>query len=154
MIKFFQPWCGHCTRMKPDWDRLAEEAHPSVFIADIDCSQETQICLEEGIDGFPTIKVYKDGSEDTYNDGRDFNSLKTFVDEQLAQKCLATKAAETCSRKAIKYITKWNEQDKENRKKEIIRLEGMAAKSMTTDLKTWLRERIIILKQITDKDEL
>lgn len=140
--------------MKPDWDRLAEEAHPSVFIADIDCSQETQICLEEGIDGFPTIKVYKDGSEDTYNDGRDFNSLKTFVDEQLAQKCLATKAAETCSRKAIKYITKWNEQDKENRKKEIIRLEGMAAKSMTTDLKTWLRERIIILKQITDKDEL
>ena len=154
MIKFFQPWCGHCTRMKPDWDRLAEEAHPSVFIADIDCSQETQICLEEGIDGFPTIKVYKDGSEDTYNDGRDFNSLKTFVDEQLAQKCLATKAAETCSRKAIKYITKWNEQDKENRKKEIIRLEGMSAKSMTTDLKTWLRERIIILKQITDKDEL
>jgi thioredoxin-like negative regulator of GroEL len=154
MIKFFQPWCGHCTRMKPDWDRLAEEAHPSVFIADINCSLETQLCLEEGIDGFPTIKVYKDGSEDTYSDGRDFNSLKAFIDEQLAQKCVASKAAETCSRKAITYISKWNEQDQDSLKIETIRLERMAAKSMTADLKAWLRERIIILKQLTAKDEL
>lgn len=61
MIKFFQPWCGHCTKMKPDWDRLAEEAHSSVFIADVNCSDEEDLCKENAVSGYPTIKVFKDG---------------------------------------------------------------------------------------------
>jgi hypothetical protein len=29
--------------MKPDWDKLADEAHPSVFIADVNCSDEADL---------------------------------------------------------------------------------------------------------------
>ena len=37
MIKFYQEWCGHCKRIKPDWDQLAEdeEANPNVMIFDV-----------------------------------------------------------------------------------------------------------------------
>lgn len=43
MVKFFQSWCGHCKRMKPDWDRLAEEANDSVLIADVDCGDQGDV---------------------------------------------------------------------------------------------------------------
>ncbi len=45
MVKFFQSWCGHCKRMKPDWDRLAEETSDSVLIADVDCGIEQEVRL-------------------------------------------------------------------------------------------------------------
>ena len=42
MVKFFQSWCGHCMRMKPDWDKLAEES-PCVVIADVECGAEQDV---------------------------------------------------------------------------------------------------------------
>lgn len=35
--------------MKPDWDKLAEESHSSVFIADVNCSNEDKLCQDNGV---------------------------------------------------------------------------------------------------------
>ncbi len=44
MIKFYQSWCGHCMRMKADWDRLAEEeSNDSVLIADVNCGEQKDV---------------------------------------------------------------------------------------------------------------
>jgi Thioredoxin domain-containing protein len=43
MVKFYQSWCGHCMRMKPDWDRLAQEAPSDVFIADVHCEDQQDV---------------------------------------------------------------------------------------------------------------
>ena len=37
-VKFYAPWCGHCKRLAPVWDQLADTAHqtlPSITIAKV-----------------------------------------------------------------------------------------------------------------------
>ncbi|CAG5134546.1 unnamed protein product, partial [Candidula unifasciata] len=44
-IKFFAPWCGHCKKLIPVWEELAEAFHDQpVSIAEIDCTQNEDIC--------------------------------------------------------------------------------------------------------------
>ena len=147
MIKFYQPWCGHCTSMKPAWDEVSESADKSVFIADVNCSEQDELCSQVGVQGYPTIKVYKDGEVTDYKGGRSVEDLSEYVDTQLATKCDITKLEETCSTKAVPYAAKWKDKDTASIQKEISRLSGMANKSMTAELKGWLRERLHILNQ-------
>ncbi len=55
MVKFFQSWCGHCKRMKPDWDRLAAEANDSVIIADVDCGVQGDVSF--GLSYFWLVRI-------------------------------------------------------------------------------------------------
>jgi len=155
MIKFFQSWCGHCTAMKPAWDELADTVDSSVFVADVNCGDQEELCEQVGVSGYPTIKVYKDGEVSDYQGGRSVEDLLEYVDSELAVKCNVNNMKESnCSEKAVKYVEKWTAKKKEENgasvmEKEMARLQGMAGKSMTPELKAWLRERLNILTQLT-----
>ena len=153
MVKFFQSWCGHCMRMKPDWDQLAEETTSDVLIADVDCGAQSDLCEENDVRGYPTIKYYVDGVEHAYEGGRSLDELSAFVSDELAAKC-TFEDFENCSEKAKKYITKWSDKTSADKKKEIERLEKMSTGSMKAELKKWLMERKKILKSGIDGDEL
>lgn len=77
--------------MKPDWDKLAESFADSEtqLIADVDCTAEGEpLCGQFGVEGFPTIKWGDPtGDMEDYEGGRDFQSLKTFADENLKPQC-------------------------------------------------------------------
>lgn len=50
---------SHCKAMAADWEKLAEEiTDPNVMIAEVDCTAEDseQVCDENGVEGFPTLK--------------------------------------------------------------------------------------------------
>jgi len=74
--------------MKPDWDKLGNEykGSPGVVVADVDCTVHQALCGEYGVQGYPTLKVFMaDGAKqgEAYNGGRDFASLKKYVDSKL-----------------------------------------------------------------------
>lgn len=82
-LKFFAPWCGHCKKMKPDWDRLMEKyADSETLVADVDCINEGKpLCDKVGVQGFPTIKYGDPNNLQPYPGGRDFESLDVFTQE-------------------------------------------------------------------------
>ena len=81
-VKFFAPWCGHCKKMKPAWDKLMEEYEDSetVLIGDVDCiGSGKPLCDEVGVQGFPTIKYGDPDNLEAYQGGRDFDALDEFA---------------------------------------------------------------------------
>jgi protein disulfide-isomerase-like protein len=89
-VKFFAPWCGHCKALKPDWDKLISEfaSSTTALVADVDCTTEGQeLCETYGIQGYPTLKWGDPSDLQDYQGARDFESLKSFAEENLKPIC-------------------------------------------------------------------
>lgn len=90
-IKFFAPWCGHCKAMAGDWEKLAMDYQSSTeaLIAEVDCTNDVNqsICTENGVQGFPTLKYGNPAALEDYEGGRDYESLKSFAQDNLKPTC-------------------------------------------------------------------
>merc|ERR550537_1935554 len=89
-IKFLAPWGGHCKSMKPAWDKLMKEweGNKGVIVADVDCTEEgKQLCEDQNVEGFPTIKWGDPSSLEDYEGGRDYEELSSFAKENLKPMC-------------------------------------------------------------------
>ncbi len=86
-VKFFAPWCGHCTRMAPAWEELAksQESNADVVIAELDADAHRSKAQEFGIRGFPTIKLFTKANKagKDYQGARDANSFANFLKANL-----------------------------------------------------------------------
>jgi len=81
-VKFYASWCGHCKRMKPDWDKLMAqfENHSTTLVADVECTgRGKSLCDEVGVRGYPTIKYGDPNSMSDYKGGRGFAELSQFA---------------------------------------------------------------------------
>jgi len=147
--------------MKPDWDKLGDafESSSSVVIVDVDCTSDEgkPVCNRNGVSGYPTIKYFtaETGKEgESYQGGRDFDTLKKFVEDELESACDVADPS-GCTEKEQKYITKMKEGG--GVEKQLARLKGMIDKPMKPELKAWVAARINILAQLaaeSEKEEL
>ncbi|VDM52112.1 unnamed protein product [Angiostrongylus costaricensis] len=72
LVKFYAPWCGHCKRMAPEFDKAAtklKENDPPVTLIKVDCTVEKTTCDRFGVKGFPTLKIFRNGVESQAYDG-------------------------------------------------------------------------------------
>ncbi|KAL2105853.1 hypothetical protein VUR80DRAFT_7640 [Thermomyces stellatus] len=95
LVAYTAPWCGHCKKLAPTWESLAESFEPetNILIAKVDCDSEPSkdLCAEEGVSGFPTIKYYPAGSTEgeVYSGGRAEQDFAKFLNEKTGTHRLA-----------------------------------------------------------------
>lgn len=80
--------CGHCQRLAPTWEQLAEmlnEDDGNIRIAKVDCTVDKEICSNHDVTGYPTLKFFKLGVGEgvKFKGTRDLPSLTSFINEQL-----------------------------------------------------------------------
>ncbi|OWB74531.1 hypothetical protein B5S31_g4332 [[Candida] boidinii] len=60
LAEFFAPWCGHCKRLGPEFQVAADKlVEKDIRLAQIDCTEEKDLCSSYGIKGYPTLKVFR-----------------------------------------------------------------------------------------------
>lgn len=59
--RFYAPWCGHCQKLKPAYEKAAENLAGLAKVAAVNCDEEDNkaFCGQMGIQGFPTLKIVK-----------------------------------------------------------------------------------------------
>ncbi|KAL1966790.1 hypothetical protein VTN77DRAFT_3755 [Rasamsonia byssochlamydoides] len=87
-VAFTAPWCGHCKRLAPTWEDLANDfaRDADVVIAKVDAEAENSKALakEQGITSYPTIKFFPKGSKEPvpYEGGRTEKEFVEFLNSK------------------------------------------------------------------------
>merc|ERR1711887_236797 len=83
-VKFFAPWCGHCRSLAPTWELLSSKYAGKVKVAEVDCTQNRNLCSRYKIQGYPTLILFKDGKMvQEYQGGRDLKTLSNFIEKKM-----------------------------------------------------------------------
>eukprot|EP01059_Diplonema_ambulator_P009754 TRINITY_DN196_c0_g3_i2.p1 TRINITY_DN196_c0_g3~~TRINITY_DN196_c0_g3_i2.p1 ORF type:complete len:200 (+),score=85.21 TRINITY_DN196_c0_g3_i2:33-602(+) len=150
-VKFYAPWCGHCKRLAPDWEKLGDEVNKDkVIVAKIDCTEESEVCSKYGVSGYPTLKYWtKDATKpEDYNGGRSLDDLQDFVAEQLGGGC-GPDDKDACSDKEKEYLEEWAAKGASACQQELNRLEGLKnTRARTADQLSWYKSRMKLLRQL------
>jgi thiol-disulfide isomerase/thioredoxin len=93
LLLFYVDWCPHCKTAKPIWNELKTEYENKtingykIIFTEINCTTETaeieQMVNKYNIEGYPTIKLLKDGQVIEYDAKPSKATLEQFLNTVL-----------------------------------------------------------------------
>lgn len=93
LLFFYADWCPHCKTAKPIWEELKTEYKKKtvngyhIVFTEVNCSEETaeveRMMNQYSIEGYPTIKLLKDGQVIEYDAKPSKDTLVQFLNTVL-----------------------------------------------------------------------
>ena len=104
MVVYHAPWCPHCQTFAPVWEHAAElvlqklaamhaartatsPPPPRVSLGTVDCTvvENKELCKKAHIMAFPTVRVYRAGTEGTAFDDAEHAHHESYTGERSAE---------------------------------------------------------------------
>jgi thioredoxin 2 len=86
LVIFWAPWCGHSSRMLPEFEAAAARTHPGVVTARVDTQEEQALAARLGIRSTPTLVLYVFGRElERISGAMDSGQIVSWVRSNLAR---------------------------------------------------------------------
>eukprot|EP00927_Polykrikos_kofoidii_P053514 TRINITY_DN48126_c0_g1_i1.p1 TRINITY_DN48126_c0_g1~~TRINITY_DN48126_c0_g1_i1.p1 ORF type:complete len:499 (-),score=94.27 TRINITY_DN48126_c0_g1_i1:48-1505(-) len=103
-INFFAGWCSHCQKFTPQWLEMASEIHGdgdkpgmtfldrenqqrSVRMIKMNCVDFGNLCMEKGIDAYPSLRLYKgDGTFAVFEGRRTKSEIMRWLERTIKMK--------------------------------------------------------------------
>lgn len=102
VVNFYAPWCYWSNRLKPSWEKAAKilrerhdpEVDGRIIMGRVDCTEEVDLCRRHHIQGYPSIRIFRKGSDvrdenghhehESYYGDRDTDTLVKTMEELVA----------------------------------------------------------------------
>ncbi|KAI3795045.1 hypothetical protein L1987_37689 [Smallanthus sonchifolius] len=101
VVEFYALWCGHCKHLAPEYEKAASvlsSNEPTIVLAKVDADNEQnkELAKKYEVQGFPTIKIFRNGGEkiQEYNGPREADGIVTYLKKQNGPASLEIKTKE------------------------------------------------------------
>ncbi|CAM8989782.1 unnamed protein product [Rhodiola kirilowii] len=102
VVSFYAPWCHWSKRLRPAWEKAAKiirerydpEMDGRIMIGKVDCTEQNGLCKRNHIQGYPSIRIFRNGSDvrddngqhdhESYYGDRESESLVAMMESLVA----------------------------------------------------------------------
>ena len=83
LVEFYAPWCSHCKKLEPEYDEASQQLGPDEGkLAKVDTTVEKKLGERFKIQGYPTLKLFRNGNPSDYKDGRTAANIVGYMQKQ------------------------------------------------------------------------
>lgn len=83
MVEYYAPWCGHCKKLAPQYDLVAQKLKGRVGFGVVDGTQERALANRYNVSGYPMLFWHVSGQVIEYVGQRTGPKIMSWIEERL-----------------------------------------------------------------------